>query len=376
VLLEKPPSQLQAQLFKISPLIARLYAVDDGYRIPVIKIFESLIVSASSKSTEPPSLLGNLGARTSKGFLHVLSEVDKPLSREENYVTIMHFASMVVSNRQQWFANYILTGKSSTDALRNKSSCKDISPFDRPLLNTALEAISNIGDTQKREVLAALEFVALAQNFWPWATYESAKHADSIKALSDFVGTLKPIQPSTSLDGSVDACYQTRIAAYTAEILAMHLFHSRQTGKQSVTRDLISNLGYFTRFAVAVPQYNSSLHGNLKRNFESRYGGSKLSDLQRTSLETRDLGRDYFYDLRLADKMLSFDSAWSKPQGFGLEVAHANVNLALVDAQIVSEKTPLYTIHLTPTRHFSAAGNSWRRNSVTALWTKLSSSVS
>jgi nuclear pore complex protein Nup188 len=118
--------------------------------------------------------------------------------------------------------------------------------------------------------------------------------------------------------------------------LAMHLFHSRQTGKPSVTKDLISNLGYFTRFAVAVPQYNSSLHGNLKRNFETRYGGSKLSDFQRTSLETRDLGRDYFYDLPLADKMLSFDSAWSKPQGFGLEVAHANVNLALVDAQIVS----------------------------------------
>ena len=335
-LLEKPPSQLQTQLFKISPLVARLYAVDDGCRIPVISIFEALVVSASNNTAEPPSLLGNLGARTSKSFLHALSELDKPLSREDNYVAIMHFVSMVVSNRQQWFANYILTGKSSTDALKSKSCGKDVSSFDRPLLNTALEVISGIGDVPKREVLAALEFVALAQNFWPWATYESPKHADSIKSLSEFVGTLKPIQPSTTLDGSIDACYQTRIAAYTAEILAMHLFHSRQTGKPSVTKDLISNLGYFTRFAVAVPQYNSSLHGNLKRNFETRYGGSKLSDFQRTSLETRDLGRDYFYDLPLADKMLSFDSAWSKPQGFGLEVAHANVNLALVDAQIVS----------------------------------------
>lgn len=335
-ILEKPPSQLQSQLFKISPLVARLYAVDDGYRIPIIGIFESLVVSASNNTAEPPSLLGNLGTRTSKSFLHALSDVDKPLSRGHNFVTIMRFASVVVSGRQQWFANYILTGKSSTDALKSKSAGKDACSFDRPLLNTALEAISGIGNVAKREVLAALEFVALAENFWPWATYESPKHAGSIKSLSEFVGTLKPIQPSTTLDGSLDACYQTRIAAYTAEILAMHLFHSRQTGKHSVTKDLISDLGYFTRFAVAVPQYNASLHGNLQRNFEGRYGGCKLSDFQRTSLENRELGRDYFYDLPLADKMLSFDTAWSRPQGFRSEVANANINLALVDAQIVS----------------------------------------
>jgi nuclear pore complex protein Nup188 len=332
ILLDKPSSQLQGQLFKISPLLARLYVVDDSYRIPVIGIFESLVVSASNNTTEPSSLLGNLGTRTSKCFLHVLSDVDKPLSREENFVTIMHFVSMVVSCRQQWFANYTLTGKSSTG--------KDVGSFDRPLLNTALEALSAMKDMSKREILAALEFVALAQNFWPWATYDSPKHSTFIKSLLEAVGTLQPIQPSTTLDGSINACYQTRIAGYAAEILAMHLFHSKQTGKQLVTKDLISNLSYFTRFAVAVPQYNSSLHGNLKRNFEARYGGCKLSDFQRTSLDIRELGRYYFYDLPLADKMLSFDTAWSKSQGFGSEVANANVNLALVDGQIVCDFTP------------------------------------
>jgi nuclear pore complex protein Nup188 len=337
ILLERPPSQLQSQLFKISPLLARLYVVDDAYRIPVIAIFETLVVSASNNSAEPPSLLGNLGTRTSKSFLHALSDVDKPLEREDNFVTIMHFVSMVVSGRQQWFANYTLTGRSSTDSLKSKSCGKDSDSFDRPLLNTALEVLLAIGKTPKREVLAALEFVALAQNFWPWATYDSEKHADFIKSISETVGTLKPIQPSTTLESSIDACYQTRIAAYAAEILAMNLFHSRQTGGKFATKDLISNLSYFTRFAVAVPQYNSSLHGNLKRNFEARYGGCRLSDFQRTSLETRELGPDYFYDLPLADKMLSFDPAWSKPQGFRSEVANANVNLALVDAQIVGD---------------------------------------
>ena len=106
-----------------------------------------------------------------------------------------------------------------------------------------------------------LDFVALAQNFWPWATYNSTKHATFIKAISDYVGTLKPIQPSSKLDDSIDACHQTKIAAYIAEILAMHLFHSRQTGNNISPKDLLPNLSYFTRWAVAVPHYNSSLHG-------------------------------------------------------------------------------------------------------------------
>jgi nuclear pore complex protein Nup188 len=110
-----------------------------------------------------------------------------------------------------------------------------------------------------------LNFVALAQNFWPWVTYNSAKHATFIKSISEHVGTLKPIQQSLKLGDSIDACYQTKIAAYIAEILAMHLFHSRQTGNTISAKDLLPNLSYFTRWAVAVPSYNSSLHGMYGR---------------------------------------------------------------------------------------------------------------
>jgi nuclear pore complex protein Nup188 len=126
---------------------------------------------------------------------------------------------------------------------------------------TALDALSNINDLPKPEALAMLDYVALAQNFWPWATYGSAKHATFIKSISEYVGTLKPIQQSSKLDDSIDACYQTKLAAYVAEILAMHLFHSRQTGNKISAKELLPNLSYFTRWAVAVPHYNSSLHG-------------------------------------------------------------------------------------------------------------------
>jgi nuclear pore complex protein Nup188 len=199
ILLERPRSQLESQLFKSSPIVSRLYAVNESYRHSVVSLFEALIVSASKDSAEPPSLLGYLGTQTSKTFLQVLSDLDAPLRREFCTTSIWQFMAMVVSNRQPWLANYLLTGRSSKKMLKNAGSGKDLAAVDRSPLNTALDALSRIGTLPKSDALAMLDFVALAQNFWPWATYDSAKHAAFIKSISEYVGTLKPIQPSSKV---------------------------------------------------------------------------------------------------------------------------------------------------------------------------------
>jgi nuclear pore complex protein Nup188 len=336
--LERPTSQLESQLFKASPLIARLYAVHDTYRNHVVGLFEAMVVTASSKTSEPPSLLGHLGPNTARNFLYLLSDLDNPLSRGRNVYAIWHFLSMVVSSRQQWFANYLLTGRTPRDASRSKISGRDLATLDKPLLATALETLSKIDQIPRSEALAILEFVALAQNFWPWTVCDSPKYSGFISNISEFVGNLRPIQPSPNLEATIDACYQSRIAGYIAEVLAMHLFHTRQKGYHSTAKDLVPNLSYFTRFAVAVPSYNTSLHTMLKRNFEDKYPGCSLGDLKRNTLEDHQFGREYFYDLSLADKMLCLHQAWTgrKDDGLRNEFARANVNLSLVDAQIVS----------------------------------------
>ncbi|KAF4632705.1 hypothetical protein G7Y89_g5417 [Cudoniella acicularis] len=333
--LERPSSQLELQIFQAAPLIARLYAVTDVYKKDIVVLFEALIITANNAS-EPPSLLGHLGPRTAKNFLHILSDLDKPVSEEENVIAIWHFLSMVVSNKQQWFANYLLTGKTPRDAVGKVPSTTDSSALDKPLLTVALDSLSKINEIPKNQTLVMLEFVALAQNFWPWTVYGSPKHSDFIKSISEYAGTLRPIQPSSNIQGSMDACFQTRIAAYIAEILAMHLFHSRQTRNPSSVNDLIANLSWFIRFAVMPPSLNPSLHAQLKRNFETRFPRCTAQDLKRTTLEDRQLGKNYFYDIPLADKMLFSDQAWTgrKNDGLRAEFEHANVNLSLVDSQI------------------------------------------
>ncbi|KAH6673138.1 nucleoporin-like protein [Halenospora varia] len=334
-LLERSSSQLEMQLFQAAPLIARLYAVTDVYKKPVVLLFESLIVAANN-SSEPPSLLGHLGPRTAKNFLQILSDLDKPISRDENVMAIWHLLSMVVSNKQQWFANYLLAGKTPRDVLGKPGSGTDSSALDKPLLTVALERLCKINEIPQHEALVMLEFVALSQNFWPWTVYSSPKHGAFITAISEYAGVLHPLQQSSNIDASIKACFQTRIAAYIAEILAMHIFHSRQTGTNSSISDLVTNLDWFIRFAVSAPKLNSSLHTQLKRNFEARYPGCTPYDLKRTTLEDRQLGKGYFYDLPLADKMLLADQAWTgrRNDGLRVEFEHANVNLSLVDSHI------------------------------------------
>lgn len=332
----QPATNLESLLFRSSPVVARLYATHESYRFYVVALFKAMIASAASSTAEPPSLLGHLGPDTSKAFLQTLSDLDSPLPRTENVILTWHFLCTVITGRQQWFANYLLTGKTPKDAMKKQSE-SNASEADRSLLSHALARLSKLSQLPKQEALAMLEFVSLAQDHLPWTMRDLQKHASFIKAISDFVGTMPPLQPASQLDKRIDSCYTIQVAAYVAQILAMHIFHSRQMGNTTPANDLLPNLTYFTRFAVAVPDYNASLHGNLKRNFESRYPGCSLADFKRTSLESHNFGRNYLYNLSLANKMLSFDEAWTgrKDDGYGNELATANVNMSIVDAQIV-----------------------------------------
>jgi len=337
VLVDRPKSQLEHHLFKISPLIARLYAVHESYRILVVKLLEALVLCASSREEEPPSLLGHLGRKTSKNFIHMLLELDKPLDDDSNVIAIWHLISVVISSRQQWFSIYLLTGRPPRETLKEAKPEKP-SPPAKTALKIALDALSNIQGLTMPRATAMLEFISLAQNYWPWAMSDlHLKHSDFINSISEFVSILAPISSSASEERMMQACYQYRMAAYIAEILAMYLYHSRQLGKSAPTTNLLPQIEFYTRCGVSAPSYNSSLHGNLKRNFEAMFTGCSLQDFKRTRLEIREFGREYFYDISFADKMLSSDQAWigRKNDGFAEELAKANVNLSLVDAQVV-----------------------------------------
>ncbi|KAJ5561674.1 hypothetical protein N7535_003864 [Penicillium sp. DV-2018c] len=331
-LAEQPSSLLEEQLFKASPALVKLYALHDAYKLPVVSLLEILIsTAASSPDNEPPSLVGHLGAESSCLFLDVLSQLDKPTCDRPLLLAVWQLLSTFVSRRQQWLAVFILTGSSPRETFKKEPTSGSLKMRSKPFLEIALDKLSQIDQQEPQVALAMLEFVSRAQESWPWATPHLSKHPQFFTSIVSYVAKMK----ISSLP-VMDQIYATRIAAVVGDICAVYLHSAKEMGNRSFIKTLIPLVSWYAKDAVEVSAYNSSLHANLKKNFEMRYPGCKIADFKRTPLEVRTLGRDYYYDLNMGSKLLSYDFAWagSKNRGFAEEFERANINLSLVEAQV------------------------------------------
>lgn len=343
-LADQPSSVLEEQLFKAAPVLVKLYALNDVYRLPVVSLLETLISrAASNPDQEPPSLVGHLGAESSCLFLDVLSQLDKPFSDDNLLLAVWRLLFTFVSKRQQWLAVFILTGASPRESLKNSVKSGDPRMRGVPFLRMALDKLATIEQEDPQTVLALLEFVSTAQENWPWATPHLKDHPEFFKSIVRFVSKLN----ISSLPVS-DQIFTTRIAAVVADICAVYLHAAKEVGDRSFIKILIPLVQWYANDAVDVAAYNSSLHSNLKKNFEMRYAGCSINDFKRTSLARRALGREYCYSLEMGAKLLSYDFAWTgtRNQGFAEEFERANMNLSLVEAQVVS-RFQLFPFHLS-----------------------------
>ncbi|KAF2838335.1 hypothetical protein M501DRAFT_956769 [Patellaria atrata CBS 101060] len=336
ILLGQQRSHLQKQLFNASPVLARIFAGRVSLRAPTCVLLETLVRNAALGADEPPSLLGHMGPETAKCFLSLLSGLTGPEYDKATELSVWNLLSAVVGNRQQWFAIYLLTGQTARESLRKKDPSSAASGA-KPVLKLALDELSEIASLDTDRTLAILDFVITAQNHWPWATNDLSSHPHVLKRLADFVASLPaPDWKEVDFSRTITTCRQLKVASCISEILAMYLHSARRGGDVSMLKDLGSTVAYFKNNGVRVPDYNSSLHTQLKSNVEKKFNGCKISSFKRTLITRSKFGANFFYDLTFASTVLRFDQAWvgKKQDGFVNEFARANVNLSLVDAQV------------------------------------------
>lgn len=334
-LLEQTSSMVEAYLFKSCTLLARLCAFSDYYRIPAIGLLDALVVNAGKSTTEPLSLLGYLGPQISKSFLQSLSTLGRPYSLTKEVGATWRLFSTILRNRQQWMSNCLLTGQTPREAMKKDSKANELAADS--IFAVALRKLSKLKDLDTEQALVILDFVASAQNYWPWTIFTLQKDTTYLDGLQAYVRDLKPSHLTVKTNAT-QAAVEARIAAYIGETFAMQLYHSRHIGNaDALAKKLMTDLDYFLRDGVEVSGYNKSLHNNFARNFANKYSGTGLDNFQRTLLEPRDLGSHYYYDVSRANSMLCFDAGWlgKKDNGFKAEMELANTNLSLVDAQIV-----------------------------------------
>lgn len=362
MLLDQPWTQLEQQLFKATPLLARLYATSDKWKSPIVLLLETLVrgavrVTRAANDTmvedgvsgqkrpeqqEPPSLLGHLGPVTARNFLSVLSLLDEPLGLIDIQTNVWNLLSAVVTCKQQWFSLYLLTGSTPRESIRSKSATSP-DARSKALLARALDTLSDL-NFEKDNIawplyISMLEFVSSAQNNWSWAMGNMRERKDLIQKLLAFLKWMTKQMKTLRTNGEIlDRSYQNKFASLACEVLAMYLHSSRQVGDITVLKDVVPSLEYLQSNALALPAYNTSLHGYLKANLERQYPGVLLSNLKRTALYPEPFGRAFFYDVDLGQQLLGFDSKWAGPRegtGFASDFEKANFNLGLVESQIL-----------------------------------------
>lgn len=334
---DNPVTAIEGQLLKCSSLLARLCAADAKYKEPILSLLGALAERISRDDSETPSLLGYLGPQVSRSFLQTISRLDKPFNRPKESKNTWAFFSTIMRNGQHWMANCLLTGKTPREARGSDGKLSKLSPDS--ILKTALARLRSIRSLPTPETLAILDLLTSAHNYWQWTVFASQEDNGCLNELRAYVRELKPIAATAKTDVK-QAGDEARIAAYIAEAFAMHLYHLRKTGRErEFAKELAQDIDYYLRDGVTVSGYNISLHVNFSKNFTKQYPDFKLENFQRTLNLPREPGRGYYYALDLADKMLRFDPNWAGPrekQGFRNEMATANLNLSLVDAQVVS----------------------------------------
>ncbi|KAI5811353.1 nucleoporin subcomplex protein binding to Pom34-domain-containing protein [Peziza echinospora] len=363
-----PPSQLEHELYESAPVIAKVYGVHDTFRLPAIDLLEAMIIASGSIPThsedslqkhfaEPPSLLGQLGTECASNFAQVMSRLDSPVHEPQLETKIWNLISAIVSNRQQGMSILLLRGETLALGFGGNTTTRPATVADgkkvSSILTIALNELSNLEklDTQPERALAMLEAVALSQNFWSLAMEDLGRHPTFLSSMVKYLESFDvEFLPSDKPDVATVKANKVAVAAYIAQILAMHL-HTKRASSARLEPGFINNLlnpktlRFYLEQGVKITGYRASLHGNLGKNFEEKWPGLGLMKLKRTRLRKRTYGPDYFYDLQLAGKVLGFDRFWeisskngkpsARASGYKTEVEQANLNLSLIDSQVV-----------------------------------------
>ena len=337
----KRPYHLGVQSLKLVPVLAALLAADHTTKGSIALLLTEITQAvATSGDADPPSLLGQLSPDVAKAFLAVVSQLDRPLTDIEVESKIWDFLSTVMSSRQRWFAAYLLTGTIPKDRLKDTTTTSNASNSKgNSILTSALDQLSTIATLPPDRAIAMLKFVTAAQNTWIWANNEVRSHVDFLKNALQWLNDLQDSnQRAPNMAEELILANEHRMAAHLCDILAVNLHASMEVGDKTVLKMVGSKLGFLRQHGVSVGAYNRSLHRNLAENFRKRFPACEVDYFKRTVANPAPLGRDYFYDLDLADTVLGHEVAWSgamngRSQGFADEFARANMNLSLVKAQ-------------------------------------------
>jgi nuclear pore complex protein Nup188 len=339
--LQRPQSALEKHLFRAIPTLARLFAAVPALKTLLACLFQVLLLTVPENGTSAPSLLVHMGAETAKSFLVLLTQINQPLQNTNQNLAIWKLMTSVVSSRQQWFAFYLLTGRTprETGAARKQDAemngCQS-----QPVFKYALDQIPRLllqPAEQLQIPIHMLRFIAFSYNNWPWAVSMLRDHSTFLPSIINYLGSLRNEEATASMKTVTEAL----VASQIAEILSMNLHTSRQLGDFQPALDLVQKLGYVKAVGFKPPFLNVNMQHRLSSNVDELYPGLKVSMFQHSQVFPTEYGDNFFYDVPTALKLMEAVTVTGRkgksPRYSNLiqDVKKANVDMSRMQAQLV-----------------------------------------
>ena len=334
--LNSTPTALESQILDALPVIVRLGTLDTECSFGTTDLLHALVQTTSPE--DAPSLLGRLGSVSAKAYLESILPIIRQPQHDGLRVKIWELFTLLVTHSQQWFAITLLQGSPPDFASRKSEPTleanRQTSLRGKAVLAEALDYLV-VMDQSNLEVLATiLNFVVKSQMHWSWVTDSVQTQSQLFPSLISFVSKLSSEDGNTSVQSK-----SNKIAALVLELATVQLHYARSRRDKAMIQKMIPLMRWSTSNAINVGGYNVSLHSNLRKNFSARYETCKLDNFKRTRLLRRPYGEDYYYDIDLAEKMLSHRGVQSRrpdfDKTFHRELIRVNLNLSLIDSQIL-----------------------------------------
>lgn len=314
--LELKPSVLERQLFLASPRLVELYQRFPFHR-KVIDLMTALVDSNWADS-EQPSLLAHLGRFHSQLLLKsLISSLENQLETTATVISICAFFGAVVdgSSRQDGLSILLVSEKDS-------------------LLEIIETKALEMKDYSSRVFVHIIKAIALARNSWSTVTKTSKTRlstlVDKMIEIVDSVPLQLPQEirspkKASNSTATVETAYLKFSAAKAVQVLSQELFKDPETVGALIKKKWASKLLKLTKSFSSIQLYRSSLHGNLIRNFQSKW---QMELFQFSKKNPEYYGTNFIYDLNDMDAV--FGPALGE---FRNEIAEANLNLSLVNSE-------------------------------------------
>ncbi|EGW31009.1 uncharacterized protein SPAPADRAFT_142824 [Spathaspora passalidarum NRRL Y-27907] len=334
--LSYPPSAFERNLFMHLPSLVSSYSRFESIRKDILDLLTSLTNAKWDQDSATPSLLSHLGSDFSQMLLHSLAaDLDNSFDDYKLKVSLYDFiCAVMMGGNQEGLSVLFISGRDVFGDYTKDHEHKEVEEK-LSLLSILKGNINDMKYYPNSVSIHLVDALALAFNLWT-TTKENDNDVEFINTLISRV-KLQMIDPPDTAESYISRCYELKLVAKVAEILALHLFTTRNDKlKQNILDFITSDFIDIAKTKFTVSDYKSNLHNNLQISFEAAFPKLKLSQFTTGLTKRNRYGISTVYNLPVMDSLFKHESEWPQIRE---QVIASSINLQYVNAQVSSAKS-------------------------------------